>query len=71
MNGGYRAVTRDLGRMLRVLAAVIAVSVVVPLAWSEYYAVPALLASALVAFAVGRLPARRYTDAEDPGKWSS
>jgi len=68
MNGSYRVIGRDLGRMLQVLGAVIGVSVAVPLAWGEYYAVPALLGSGLVVAAVGRPLSVAYDDAADPGK---
>jgi trk system potassium uptake protein TrkH len=68
MNGGQRVIARDLGRMLQVLSAVIGVSVVVPLVWGEFYAVPALLASAVACAAVGRPLAVAFADAEEPGK---
>ncbi|PSP76357.1 potassium transporter Trk [Halobacteriales archaeon QS_1_68_20] len=68
MNDGYRVVLRDLGRMLQVLAAILAASLPIPVVWGEFYAVPALVASALFPLAVGTYLKRRYAGADDPGK---
>ncbi|WP_418771525.1 TrkH family potassium uptake protein [Halobacterium yunchengense] len=68
MNGTAATIGRDLGRMLEALAGLMLVSVAVPLAWGEYYAIPALVASAAVPLAVGRALATRFRDADAPGK---
>ena len=44
------------------------VSVPVALVWSEFYTVPALLATGLVQLSVGRYLASRFADARRPNK---
>ncbi|MFB6121618.1 MAG: TrkH family potassium uptake protein [Halobacteriaceae archaeon] len=61
-------IARDLGRMLQALSGMMFVSLVVPLVWGEYYAVPALLVAGAVPFAIGRGLAVRFREAADPGK---
>ena len=48
MNGSVATVGRDLGRILEALGGLVIVSLVVPVVWGEYFALPALLVSALV-----------------------
>jgi trk system potassium uptake protein TrkH len=69
MNGTVATVGRDLGRILEALGGLIVVSLVVPVVWGEYFALPALLVSALVPFGLGRLLHRRFRDAEAPGRF--
>ena len=68
MNTGYQVIVRDLGRILQALSGMIFVSTSVSLTWGEFYAVPGLLVSALLPFAVGRAMSARYTDVGEPGK---
>jgi len=69
MNGAVATVGRDLGRILQALAGLMLVSLFVPLVWGEYYALPALLLSALLPLAIGRLLYRRFRHAEAPGRF--
>ncbi|GAB7012844.1 TrkH family potassium uptake protein [Halolamina salina] len=69
MNGAVATVGRDLGRILEALGGLLLVSLVVPIVWGEYFAIPALLASALVPLGIGRLLYRRYRGAESPGRF--
>ena len=55
MNGPIATVGRDLGRILKSLGGLMIVSLVVPVIWGEYFALPALLVSALVPLGLGRL----------------
>lgn len=68
MNGTLGSVGRDLGRMLQALAGLILVSIVIPLVWSEYYAIPAFLLSASIPFVLGWVLHKRFSDAKPPGK---
>ena len=69
MNGSVATVGRDLGRILEALGGLVIVSLVVPVVWGEYFALPALLVSALVPLGLGRLLYRRFQDAEAPGRF--
>ncbi|MFW5896013.1 MAG: TrkH family potassium uptake protein, partial [archaeon] len=68
MNGRFATIARDLGRMLQALGGLVFVSLLVPLVWGEFYAIPALLVSGAIPFAIGRLLWRRYRDAPEPAK---
>ncbi|MFB6108364.1 MAG: TrkH family potassium uptake protein [Haloplanus sp.] len=68
MSTQWGTVARDLGRMLQALSGMMFVSVVVPVVWGEYYAVPALVLAGLLPFAVGRSLSWRYRDAPATGK---
>ncbi len=68
MNGSRAIIGRDVGRILEALGGLLLVSIVVPVVWGEYYAIPALLASAVVPLGIGHLLARRFRRAADPGK---
>ncbi|AFK17810.1 TrkH family potassium uptake protein [Haloferax mediterranei ATCC 33500] len=68
MNGSVATVGRDLGRILEALGGLMLVSLVVPVIWGEYYALPALLISAIIPLGIGRLLYRRFRNAEDPGR---
>ena len=68
MNEALETVGRDLGRILQALAGLMFVSILVPLAWGEYYAVPALVVSGLVPYVIGRVLTGAFGGAEDPGK---
>jgi trk system potassium uptake protein TrkH len=68
MNGSVATVGRDLGRILEALGGLMLVSLVVPLAWGEYYAIPALGLSAVIPVGIGRFLHRRFQDAEAPGR---
>jgi trk system potassium uptake protein TrkH len=67
-NGSVATIGRDLGRILQALAGLVFVSIIVPVLSEEYYAVPALLASGMVPFVIGRYLTARCADASDPGK---
>ncbi|WP_257299230.1 TrkH family potassium uptake protein [Haloarchaeobius sp. FL176] len=68
MNVSYAPVGRDVGRMLQALSGLVRITILVALVWGEYYVLPALLLSALVTFASGRLLTHAFRDASDPGK---
>ncbi|MFB6093818.1 MAG: TrkH family potassium uptake protein [Halanaeroarchaeum sp.] len=61
-------VGRDVGRILMALGGLLYASLVVPLAWGEFFAVPALLVSGTLPLALGWGLSRRYRDAETPAK---
>ena len=69
MNGSVATVGRDLGRILEALGGLVIVSLVVPVVWGEYFALPALLVSALVPLGLGRLLYRRFQGAQAPGRF--
>jgi trk system potassium uptake protein TrkH len=68
MRNSRAAIGRDLGRILEALGGLIAVSVLVPIAWGEYYAIPALVLSAALPFGIGRVLVWTYRQADSPGK---
>ena len=68
MNGATETIGRDLGRMLQALAGLLFLSIVVPIVWGEYYAIPALVVSGLLPFGIGWYLNSRFADAADPGK---
>ncbi|MFB6308043.1 MAG: TrkH family potassium uptake protein [Haloarculaceae archaeon] len=68
MNGPVATVGRDLGRILEALGGLVLVSLLVPVIWGEYYAIPALLVSAALPLGIGRLLYRRFRDADAPGR---
>ncbi|MFB6200809.1 MAG: TrkH family potassium uptake protein [Halorhabdus sp.] len=69
MSGSAATVGRDIGRILEALGGLMLISLVVPVLWSEYYALPALLVSAVIPLVSGRLLYRRFRDAEAPGRF--
>ncbi|MFB6113577.1 MAG: TrkH family potassium uptake protein [Halodesulfurarchaeum sp.] len=68
MGNSLETIARDLGRIFRALSGLIFVSVAVPIAWGEYYAIPPLLVSAAVPFLIGRFLVDRFPGAAEPGK---
>jgi len=68
MNGSVATVGRDIGRILEALGGLMLVSLVVPILWGEYYALPALLVSAVIPLGIGWLLYRRFREAEAPGR---
>ncbi|WP_254533391.1 TrkH family potassium uptake protein [Natrinema gelatinilyticum] len=68
MNGAVETIGRDLGRIFEALAGLLFVSLLVPLAWGEYWAMPALLVSGVVPFATGYALTSRFRGAAQPGK---
>ena len=68
MNETYATIGRDIGRMLQALAGLVLVSILVSLIWREFYAIPALLVSALLPLGVGQFLVHRFRDADAPGK---
>ena len=68
MNGAIETIGRDIGRILQALAGLMFVSIVVPVVWGEWYAVPALLVSGLLPLVIGRGLTLAFRDAEEPGK---
>jgi len=68
MQEAHATIGRDLGRIFQAFTVMPFVSVAVALLWGEFYAVPALLASAAIPLAVGTALARRFADAAEPGK---
>jgi trk system potassium uptake protein TrkH len=69
MNGSVETVGRDIGRILEALGGLMLVSLVVPVIWGEYFALPALLVSAVIPLGLGWLLYRRFQDAESPGRF--
>jgi trk system potassium uptake protein TrkH len=61
-------IARDLGRMFEALAGIIFISVVIPIVWREWWAIPGLLLSGVLPLLGGYLLTRRFADATDPGK---
>lgn len=68
MNEALETIGRDLGRMFEALAGLLFVSLLVPLVWGEYWAIPALAVSGLVPFAIGYSLTSRFREATRPGK---
>jgi len=68
MRGSAATVGRDIGRILEALGGLMLVSLVVPVIWGEYYALPALLVSAVIPLGIGRVMYQRFRDAEAPGR---
>ncbi|SEV84153.1 TrkH family potassium uptake protein [Natrinema salifodinae] len=68
MNEAIETIGRDLGRMFEALAGLLFVSLLVPLVWGEYWAIPALLVSGLVPLVIGYYLTRRFRQATRPGK---
>ncbi|WP_137285023.1 TrkH family potassium uptake protein [Halorussus salinisoli] len=68
MNRQFETIGRDLGRMLEALAVLTFASLLIPLVWGEYYAIPPIAVSGLVPFAIGEWLTARYADAADPGQ---
>ncbi|MFB6087438.1 MAG: TrkH family potassium uptake protein [Haloarculaceae archaeon] len=68
MKEARRTIGRDLGRIVQALAGLLFVSTLVPVVWREYYAIPPLLVSGLIPFAIGRLLTWRFGDAAQPSK---
>lgn len=69
MTGSVATVGRDLGRVLEALGGLMLVSLVVPVLWGEYYALPALLVAAVIPLGIGRLLYRRFLNAESPSRF--
>ncbi|MFT4883768.1 MAG: trk system potassium uptake protein TrkH [Natronomonas sp.] len=68
MKGSRATIGRDLGRILEALGGLMLVSLVVPLLWGEFYALPALLVSAAIPLGIGRFLYWRFKGAESPGR---
>jgi len=66
MNGAVATVGRDLGRILEALGGLMLISLVLPIVWGEYFALPALLVSAFVPLGIGWVLYRRFEGAEPP-----
>ncbi|MFC7156238.1 hypothetical protein ACFQPA_12375 [Halomarina halobia] len=54
--------------MLQALAAMMLVSVAVPLVWGEFWAIPSLLVGGLIPYLLGRVLSSHFADAPEPGK---
>jgi trk system potassium uptake protein TrkH len=63
-----QTVGRDVGRILQVIGLMPVVSAVIAAINGEFFAIPAFIAGAVVTTGVGAALARRYSDAEPPGK---
>lgn len=68
MNIRYPIIISDLGRILQALSGIMFLSVLVPLIWGEYYAIPGLLVSGGLTLGVGTLFSMVAGDAEEPTK---
>jgi trk system potassium uptake protein TrkH len=69
MTGAVATVGRDLGKILQALAGLMLVSLVVPIVWGEFYALPSLLVSAAIPLGIGWVLSRRFSDAASPGRF--
>jgi trk system potassium uptake protein TrkH len=63
-----QALAPNLGRILKALGGMVFVSVLVPLVWGEYYAIPALVLSGLVPLGLGYTLTARYAEPANLGK---
>ncbi|RZV08381.1 trk system potassium uptake protein TrkH [Natrinema hispanicum] len=68
MNEAAATIGRDLGRIFQALAGLLFVSLLVPLVWGEYWAMPALFISGLVPFVIGYALTARFQGAAQPSK---
>lgn len=68
MHEAVETIGQDLGRMLEALAGLVFVSLLVPLVWGEYWAMPALIVSGLIPFSTGYLLTSRFHETTNPGK---
>ncbi len=68
MNEAMETIGRDLGRILEALSGLLFVSLLVPLVWGEFWAMPALIVSGLVPFVIGYYLTSRFREATQPGK---
>ncbi|MFB6109425.1 MAG: TrkH family potassium uptake protein [Halodesulfurarchaeum sp.] len=66
---GSRTILRDVGRMLEALGGLMVLSLLIPIVWREFYAVPPLLLSAAIPIALGAGLHRRYESASDPTRY--
>ncbi len=71
MDGTLRRALYDFGTLVKVYAALPALSIGVALAWGEFYAVPAFAITAAAAFGLGLGFERLFTTPEDPDALSS
>ena len=63
-----KPLARDLGRILTALSGMVFLSVLISIAWGEYYAVPALLVSGAIPLGIGYGLTTRYPEPENLGK---
>lgn len=68
MTGTLHTIGHDLGRMLKALSGLIFISIIIPIVWREFWAIPALLISSLLPFIIGHLLSKHLTEPSDPGK---
>ncbi|AWB27028.1 TrkH family potassium uptake protein [Halococcoides cellulosivorans] len=68
MSGSTATIARDVGRILEALGGAMAVSVLVPIVFGEWFGVAAFAVSALVPFTVGYVLYHRYADAASPSR---
>ncbi|QLG50311.1 TrkH family potassium uptake protein [Natrinema halophilum] len=68
MNEAMETIGRDLGRMLEALSGLLFVSLLVPLVWDEYWAIPALIVSGLLPLGIGFALTSQFREATQPGK---
>ncbi|RZV06688.1 trk system potassium uptake protein TrkH [Natrinema hispanicum] len=68
MNKAAETIGRDLGRIFQALAGLLLISLLVPLVWGEYWAMPALFVSGLLPFLIGYILTTRFQGAAQPSK---
>ncbi len=68
MRPTLRTICYDLGRILKALAAMMLVSMVVPVVWTEYFAIPGLALSAALTYTIGAVLTRTCAGATEPAK---
>ncbi|MFC7046644.1 TrkH family potassium uptake protein [Halobacteriaceae archaeon GCM10025711] len=68
MREDIRTICYDVGRILQALSGMLFLSLVVPVVWGEFYAVPALLVSGALAYGTGAVMERSCRGAKEPGK---
>ncbi|WP_135827235.1 TrkH family potassium uptake protein [Halorussus ruber] len=68
MGRSWKPLARDLGRILKALSGMFFLSIIVPLVWGEYYAIPALILAGLIPLGFGYGLTTWCSEPEDIGK---
>jgi trk system potassium uptake protein TrkH len=68
LSARFRTILSDLARVLQALSGMMFLSILVPLIWREYYAIPGLFVSGGLTLGVGSLFSKVAGDAEEPAK---
>lgn len=68
MRPTLRTICYDLGRILKALAAMMFVSILIPVVWAEYFAIPALALAGALTYTIGAISTRTCAGAKEPAK---